>query len=50
MLEHIGSGTDDLYKDLTVGNVSRWQQFTLAFPSTADNGGAVLHDPERRVP
>jgi hypothetical protein len=37
MLEHIGSGVDDLYKDLTLANASAWQQFTLAFP-TSDNG------------
>lgn len=37
MLEHIGSGVDDLYKDLTVAGVSSWQQYTLAFP-TSDNG------------
>ena len=39
MLEHIGSGADDLYKDLTLGNVSAWQQYTLAYPGTNDNGG-----------
>lgn len=38
MLEHIGSGVEDLYTDLTVGGVSAWQQYTLAFP-TNDNGG-----------
>lgn len=37
MLEHIGSGAEDLYKDLTIANVSAWQQFTLAYPTT-DNG------------
>lgn len=37
MLEHIGSGVDDLYKDLTLANASAWQQFTLAFP-TSDDG------------
>jgi Subtilase family len=37
MLEHIGSGLGDLYADLTIGNVSSWQQFTIAFPTT-DNG------------
>ena len=37
MLEHIGSDVEDLYKDLTVGQVSAWQQYTLAFP-TEDNG------------
>jgi hypothetical protein len=38
MLEHIGSDVEDLYTDLTVANVSAWQQYTLAFPSS-DNGG-----------
>jgi hypothetical protein len=37
MLEHIGSGVEDLYKDLTVANASAWQQFVLAYPTT-DNG------------
>lgn len=37
MLEHIGSGVDALYKDLTIGQVSAWEQFALAFPTT-DNG------------
>lgn len=37
MLEHIGSSVEDLYKDLTLAQVSAWQQFVLAFP-TADNG------------
>jgi hypothetical protein len=42
MLEHIGSGYQDLHKDLTLGNASSWQQFTLASPTTADGGGAYL--------
>jgi hypothetical protein len=37
MLEHIGSGYQDLYKDLSIGRNSAWQQFALAFP-TNDNG------------
>ncbi|MCI0771556.1 MAG: carboxypeptidase regulatory-like domain-containing protein, partial [Chloroflexi bacterium] len=37
MLEHIGSGHVDLHEDLKKGNVSAWQQFTLAYP-TSDNG------------
>lgn len=36
MLEHIGSDVEDLYKDLTVGQVSAWQQYTLAYPSDDD--------------
>ena len=30
MLEHIGSDAEDLYKDLTIAQVSAWQQYTLA--------------------
>ena len=37
MLEHIASGHEDLLSDLTIGRVSAWQQFTLAYP-TEDNG------------
>jgi hypothetical protein len=37
MLEHIGSGYQDLHEDLKVGNNSAWQQYALAFP-TSDNG------------
>lgn len=39
MLEHGGSGHDHLHEDLTLANVSAWQQFGLAFCGTADNGG-----------
>lgn len=37
MLEHIGSGIDDLWTDITVGNVSAWQQFAIAFCGNRDN-------------
>jgi hypothetical protein len=37
MLEHIGSGHEDLHKDLKLARNSAWQQFALAFP-TNDNG------------
>jgi hypothetical protein len=37
MLEHIGSGVEDLYKDILLGRASAWQQFTLAF-ALADDG------------
>jgi hypothetical protein len=46
MLEHIGSGFDDLYQDLTVANVTAWEQFTLAFCSdrdNPDNAGSYYH-------
>ncbi len=39
MLEHIGSGYQDLHQDLKVGNNVAWQQYTLASPA-ADDGGA----------
>ena len=37
MLEHIGSGFDGLYHDLTVANASAWEQFTLAYCGNRDN-------------
>ena len=39
MLEHIGSGYQNLHDDLEIANNSAWQQFTLAFPGTNDPGG-----------
>ncbi|HEV8364356.1 MAG TPA: Ig-like domain-containing protein [Gemmatimonadaceae bacterium] len=38
-LEHGGSGYDHLHEDLTLANVSAWQQFGLAFCGTNDTGG-----------
>ena len=38
MLEHIGSGYEDLHEDLTIGNNSSWSQFVLAY-CAPDNGG-----------
>lgn len=38
MLEHIGSGYEDLHRDLKVGMASAWQQFALAYTGE-DNGG-----------
>ena len=53
MLEHIGSGYQDLYKDLSIGRNSAWQQFTLAYPNTNDTGGAYyridLSNPQNPV-
>jgi hypothetical protein len=37
MLEHIGSGIEDLWDDLTVANNSSWMQGVLAFCSQQDN-------------
>lgn len=42
MLEHIGSDAEDLYKDLTIAQVSAWQQYTLAYPTT-DNGAQYYY-------
>jgi hypothetical protein len=42
MLEHIGSDVESLYKDLTLANVSAWQQFTIAFPTTDDGAQYYL--------
>jgi len=39
MLEHIGSGYEDLHQDLKLGMVSTWQQYTLAGCATGDPGG-----------
>ena len=38
MLEHLDSGHADLHADLTEANVSAWQQYTLAFPVSSDDG------------
>jgi hypothetical protein len=45
MLEHIGSGYDDLHQDLKVGLNTSWEQYTMAgcFPFTVDAGGRHLH-------
>jgi hypothetical protein len=40
MLEHIGSGYENLHEDLKVGNVSAWAQFILGFPGGGDGGEA----------
>jgi len=37
MLEHIGSGVEDLYRDLTIGQASAWQQFGLAHLGGTDD-------------
>lgn len=48
MTEKIGANVDMLYDDLTVGNVSAWQQYTLAFPDK-DNGGHYFSWKDGRV-
>lgn len=42
MLEHIGSGYEDLHQDLKTANVSSWQQYTLAF--TGPDAGGRYYD------
>jgi uncharacterized protein (TIGR03437 family) len=37
MLEHIAADYNELHKDLKLGNVAAWEQYTLAF-CTSDNG------------
>lgn len=51
MLEHIGSGYQDLHDDLKIANVSAWQQYALAFPTT-DNGAQyyVVSDADPQHP
>ncbi len=39
MLEHIGSGYEDLYQDVSVGRNSAWSEFALAFCDKPDDGG-----------
>ena len=39
MLEHKGSGYQDLHQDLTLGRNSTWQQYILGWCDTADIGG-----------
>ena len=41
MLELIGADHEMLYEDLTVAEVSAWQQFSLAFPAPRDRGGTL---------
>ncbi|MCP4358085.1 MAG: hypothetical protein GY796_08745 [Chloroflexi bacterium] len=49
MLEHIGSGVDDLHEDLTVGQNSAWEQFALAFCLAEDDGSAYFLVGDGRV-
>ncbi len=39
MLEHGGSGYEHLHEDLTLANVSAWEQFGLSFCGDRDTGG-----------
>jgi hypothetical protein len=39
MLEHIGSGYENLHTDLKLGMVSSWEQYTIAGPRKGDPGG-----------
>jgi hypothetical protein len=44
MLEHIGSGYQDLHQDLKIGNNVAWQQFTLASMGVDDGSGYYVVD------
>ena len=39
MLERIGSGYEDLHKDLTIANNTSWEQYAMAGCNPNDNGG-----------
>lgn len=43
MLEHIGSGYENLHQDLKVGNNSAWQQFILTVPDEPGDGGGMYY-------
>ena len=43
-LELIGANQNDLYSDLTIANVSSWQQFALAYPLGGNDDGSVYYD------
>lgn len=47
MLEHIGSSAESLHQDLTLGNVSAWQQFALAFPDGDTGAHLFILDPAK---
>jgi hypothetical protein len=46
MLEMIGAGYEDLFTDLTLGNVSAWQQFALSYPDRDTGAHFFLIDPD----
>jgi Bacterial Ig-like domain (group 2) len=39
MLEHIGSGYEDLHEDIKLAKASAWEQYSIAACSTTDKGG-----------
>jgi O-glycosyl hydrolase len=43
MLEHIGADYAELHRDLKIGMVSAWQQYTLAYPATDGDNGAQFY-------
>lgn len=49
MLEHIGSGHEDLHDDLVLADVSAWQQFALAFRTRDDGAQYFVIGPDGRV-
>jgi glycosyl hydrolase family 30 len=49
MLEHIGSGYEDLHQDLKIGRNSSWQQYALAYPNTKDDASLYFLVDDRNV-
>ena len=47
MLEMIGAGVRELHEDLTLGNVSAWQQFALSWPDRDTGAHYFILDPEQ---
>jgi len=43
MLEHIGSGVDDLLDDLLVGHASAWSQYALAIDTDGPDDGGLYY-------
>jgi O-glycosyl hydrolase len=53
MLEHIGSGYQDLHKDLTLGNNTAWAQFTIAYRGGNTDDGSkyyLVDDTDPKAP
>ena len=46
MLEMIGAGPVELHADLTLGQVSAWQQYVLAFPAGDTGAHYLIVDPD----
>ncbi|MEZ5294117.1 MAG: hypothetical protein R2745_23750 [Vicinamibacterales bacterium] len=47
MLEKLNAGADELYQDLTAGNVSAWQQYALSWPGVDNGDHYFILDPSK---